>query len=278
MMKKIILFLVLLTSYFIGTAQYAAGPGMIIGRTFWFGAKIGSGLVLNQYQDRDYKDDYDFSALPNYNAGLVFIVSGSDKYGLYSELNFERRFRKVSTSPLSELPFVESTADYNFLTLPLIMQLTKKIDPRWTVHAGLGPQVSMWLGGDVRIQADELREFSPGGEFTIPYKVRKSPAPESDLAMYVPNANRFQYGLVASVGTMFDVKEFQRIFIDARLVWAHSNMGFNEGSSGILTEYYENVEFRQHSLSVHIGYVFGYDPMVARKGKSTIPGGKKKRK
>lgn len=253
-------------------------PTLTVGQAFWFGAKIGSGLLLNDYQSKTYKDTYNFTSDPSFNAGIIFGYSGSPKYGVHTELYFEQTHRKLTEDPDADILPLISEATYNHLVIPVLMQYKLSIDPRWKVFAAGGPRIGYWLGGNLDITSDELTEFGPSDMISYKIKPRSLNGGEPlEGTLYVEKPNRLQYGLIVSIGTMFDVKEYQRIIADVRLTWMHSNYGFNDGNDPILSEYSENYEFRQHSLMFNLGYVFGYDPVFARKGKSTQKRKTKKR-
>jgi hypothetical protein len=253
-------------------------PTLTVGQAFWFGAKIGSGLLLNDYQSKTYKDTYNFTSDPSFNAGIIFGYSGSPKYGVHTELYFEQTHRKLTEDPDAGIRPLTSEATYNHLVIPVLMQYKLSIDPRWKVFAAAGPRIGYWLGANLDITSDELREFGETNMISYKIKPRSLGGGEPEEgAIYIEKPNRLQYGLILSLGTMFDVGEYQRIIVDARLTWMHSNYGFNDGNEPILSEYQENYEFRQHALMFNLGYVFGYDPIVARKGKSTQKRKTKKR-
>jgi hypothetical protein len=277
-MKRTIILFLLLTVAHLGFSQLNSGSTMVVGRSYWGGIKIGGGLVLNQYQDPKYKDLYNFNSKPSYNGGIVFAVYGSDSYGLHTELNYERRFRKVQNEPGEEIPNIVSDASFNYLSLPIMMQFRKNFDPKWAVFAAAGPQISTWIGGKTKIESDELREFSNSSMVEMEYLVKKSPKDGPLVVMYLPNANRFQLGIVFAVGTMFEFREYQRVSLDFRLLWNHTNLAFNEGNTDILVAYDENLEFRQHSLTVNLAYIIGHDPQFAKKGKSTFKPPKRRKK
>lgn len=254
-------------------------PTLTVGQAFWFGAKVGAGFLLNDYQSKTYKDTYNFTSDPSFNAGIVFGYSGSPKYGVHTELYFQQTHRKLTEDPDADILPIISEVTYNHLVIPVLMQYKLSIDPRWKVFASAGPRIGYWLGGNVDITSDELVEF--GDSDMISYKLKPRSAGTDgnlpDNTLFIEKPNRLQYGLIFSVGTMFDVAEYQRVIADVRLTWMHSNYGFNDGNDPILSEYEENYEFRQHSLMFSLGYVFGYDPVFARKGKSTQKRKTKKR-
>jgi len=255
-------------------------PTLTIGQAFWFGAKVGAGFLLNDYQSKTYKDTYNFTSDPSYNVGIIFGYSGSPKYGVHTELYFQQMHRKLTEDPDADILPLTSEATYNHLVIPVLMQYKLAIDPRWKVFAQGGPRFGYWLGGNLDITSDELSEFFTSD--MISYTIRPRPGDregdDNTENVFVAKPNRLQYGLIFSVGTMFDVKEYQRIIADVRITWMHSNYGINQEGETLLAEYDENYEFRQHSLMFNLGYVFGYDPIYARKGKSTQKRkGKKKR-
>lgn len=286
-MRRIFLIILILSGFKCSTTygqrkqqpRISSVPTITVGQAFWFGAKVGAGFLLNDYQSKTYKDTYNFTSDPSFNAGIVFGYSGSPKYGVHTELYFQQTHRKLTEDPDADILPLVSEATYNHLVIPVLMQYKLSIDPRWKVFAAAGPRLGYWLGGNLDITSDELVEFGDSDMISYSIKARPQRSNEDTESrnLYIAKPNRLQYGLIVSIGTMFDMKEYQRIVADVRLTWMHSNYGFNDDSQPVLSEYEENFEFRQHSLMFSLGYVFGYDPVFARKGKSTQKRKNKKR-
>jgi len=69
---------------------------------------------------------------------------------------------------------------------------------------------------------------------------------------------------------LFGINQTQRIMLDLRYSFGHSNMAFNRGSDlGQLFAYDENLEYTHQMMMVSVAYLFGYDIQAKKKGKST---------
>ncbi|MEP2026458.1 hypothetical protein, partial [Reichenbachiella sp.] len=158
---------------------------------------------------------------------------------------------------------------------------------RFKVFVEAGPRLSWWLGGKGSIVSDETEENASVLGQAVDYDVLflNEEMDEINTGDYndkliVTKPNRLQYALDFGVGWLFDITPSQRVIVDAKFSWAHSNMAFNEGVAfSNINEYKEDMEYRSHMLMISVAYMFGYNPALTTKGKSTSNvGGKKAKK
>ena len=237
---------------------------------FWFGVKSGIQLINQVYQEEGYTDIYNLKDnIINWHVGGVFNYTTSDKYSIHTELLYERVRRETTSSP--DTIFVDSELTYHFITAPVMFRVQFGRTPiRYYINAG--PQIRYWVTGKGRMMADELFENSESG--TRNYRIRfKDSSDNPDLSDYfVPNPNRVQYAFAVGGGVVLDLfNRSQRLMIDGRYSFGHSNMGFNRGTEpSQLSTYGENFEFRDNTITISLAYLFGFNPMDVRQGASTI--------
>lgn len=273
-MKRLLLFVLLLIS-FSSQAQ------------FWVGPKIGGQLIFPGYQSESHKDTFNISTSVNWHAGLAFDYSTESSFEVHTELLYMRVNNKTTAKPIYPDQTLESKTVNHFLTAPLMARVVFMKNSRFKVFVEAGPRLSWWLGGSGSVISDETEENAsvPGTPVDFNVTFINQELEEINVGDYtdkliVTKPNRLQYALDLGVGWLFDITPTQRAIVDAKVSWAHSNMAFNDGSAfSNITTYDEDLEYRSHMFVVSVSYMFGYNPALTTKGKSTSNvGGKKAKK
>ena len=116
-----------------------------------------------------------------------------------------------------------------------------------------------------------------GGE-SIDYTVVFNEANSLQNQKSIVDANRLQYGLSAGAGFYMDVFGGDRMLFELRYNYSHSHLGLNGVSNDFenMLSYYENFEYRNHSLTLSVGYLLFYNSQLKRKGSSSIKPKKRK--
>jgi hypothetical protein len=244
---------------------------------YWFGPRVGLQRTDFIYQDSEYKKD-SFNVSNHFGGqyGLMVIYQASEKYAVSGELFYEQISKKVTNKEDDEIPIYSQTS-FRYLSLPFSLRWNFGKEPVFFYVAG-GPKLSYWLGGSGEILLDEFNQ-SKTIEDPIPYSVKFKREKGGDFdRRAVVEANRVQYGLQVSTGMYFDVVSGGRILVDLRYAFGHSNMAFNGNTDYTYSEYEENFEFRNYTLSATIAYLFEYDVALQRKGSSTNRNSKKIKK
>jgi len=241
---------------------------------FWVGPKFGGQLATHNYQSKTRLDSFDIKSDFNFHAGIAIDYQTEGRFGVHTEITYLRMGTQVVNKDMTAagalLDIVDSRATHHFLTAPMLARVVFGTGQlKFFVNAG--PRLSYWLGSSGNIEADELIE---AGEMDIDYKVVYGSfnefIGESNIQI-IESPNRLQYALDIGGGIMFDISEEQRIMLDLRYSFGHSNMAFNEGNSlADLAEYQEDMEYRSNMFMFSVAYLIGYSPSMQKKGKSSI--------
>ncbi|MFY0628214.1 MAG: PorT family protein [Reichenbachiella sp.] len=257
---------------------------------FWIGPKAGITYTNNVYDDYTYKARYNVSQDINWHAGLSMDYDSDGRFVVHSELTYERVGNNVSN--LSSEPKLEASSVYHFLSLPMMVRIIFS-GRRSAVkfYGQAGPRMKFWLAGNGQTEADEFEENGFNG---LAYNVRFKNVEDRDdsgitdpdesglrqgAEFIVHKPNRVQYSLDIGGGMFMDLSNGQRLSVDAKFSWGHSNMGFNVEGDGLnLPTFDEDIEYSHNMLTLSVAYLFYFDPIMARKGKSTDGTKKKKYK
>ena len=264
-MKRNLIAGVLLLSSFWSYSQY------------WFGPKIGLNYIDHVYQESTYeKDSFNVPENFNFQAGVAISYTATGLYSVYGELLYERYGKKV-TDRQTDGEIVKTEMTNHFISAPVMLRVTLGRIP-FHYYVNGGPRLSYWLGGSGKQDLAEFEEFltdEDGNPLIVDYNVtfNSSNALAGDRSTaFVSKPNRLQFGLTAGGGIILDVKGENRLQIDFRYTWVHSNMGTNNGTEDINFEnetYRENFEYYHNIATVGVAYLFGYNSDLKRKGKST---------
>lgn len=254
---------------------------------FWFGPKFGTQIIIPQYQSKTHSDTFKLASKVNWHAGIALDYSTEGHFEVHTEIVYAR----VNNRTRAKSPFPDQSLDNktvnHFLTAPMMARVVFMKNSRFKVFVEAGPRLSWWLGGKGSILSDETEENAselgkPQNYDILFLKEDMADINPSDYnnKLIVTKPNRLQYALDFGVGWLFDITPTQRAIVDAKFSWAHSNMAFNEGVAfSNITEYKEDMEYRSHMLMISVAYMFGYNPALNVKGKSTSNvGGKKAKK
>lgn len=231
---------------------------------YWFGPRVGMHRVDHIYQESTYATD-SFSVKPDYNYqfGIIFDYTASDRYSVHTEINYERietdLENKIGTA-------VRSAMNNSFISVPLMLRVSFGRQPsHWYVNGG--PKLSYWLGGSGDIYEASFDEFpnSPD-KYKIVFAQSKSNASTKKA---VVDGNRVQYALALGAGSYLDLAIGGRLNFDLRYSFGHSNMGFNRNQDFVVGNYTENFKYRNFMLSASVGYILEYNAQLQRKGGST---------
>ena len=261
---------------------------------YWIGPKIGYHYTIHDYQDDNYRDDYNISANHNFELGVAITYTATNRYAVHGELYYEGIGNRVRNK--SDF-VVDSKSNFYYLSAPILFRITMGHAPvHWYLNGG--PKVSLWLGGRGQLANGDLSEFEPNkldkdGYFNYRVGFKRSAAEGvTNGVYYVNEANRIQYALTVGGGFYMDLANGARMMFDFRYNWGHSNMGFNlspqdqdgtfimaGNNTNIPTAgYLENYEYTNNTLSFSVAYMFEYNTDFKRKGSSTSSEAKKTKK
>ena len=258
---------------------------------YWFGPKIGLNYIDHVYQESTYESDTSFSVPRNFNfqAGVAVSYSAGGIYSVYGELLYERIGKEVTDSETGG-QLIKAEMTNHFISAPVMLRVTLGRLP-FHYYVNGGPRLSYWLGGNgsklTPGSAEFLEEefFDENGnpiplEYKVTFNQAKAQATDfSNKKAFVSEPNRLQFGLTVGGGIILDVFDHNRLQIDFRYTWVHSNMGLNSDDDDSFFEYEdaaidgtgtrENFEYYHNIATIGIAYMWGYNSNLRRKGKST---------
>lgn len=259
---------------------------------YWFGPKVGVSYIDHVYQESSYeKDSFNVPNNLNFQAGLAVSYSATGMYSVYGELLYERVGKSV-TDKLTDGSLVQSKMTNHFISVPVMLRVSLGRLP-FHYYINGGPRLGYWLGGNGNIKTAGSGEFleaefldEDGNPLPLEYSItfNNSKAQETDFSnkkAFVSRPNRLQFGLTAGAGIFLDVFGENRLQIDFRYTWVHSNMANNgpEDDTFLNGEAYrENFEYYNNIGTISIAYLVGYNSNLRRKGKSTNKDSNKKKK
>lgn len=274
-MKHLLFFLTIVCCGFSSSAQY------------WFGPKFGLSHIDHVYQESAYeKDTFDIPTDFNWQAGIVFNYSATDRYAVYGEIYYEKIYKSLKDQATGG-QLVKTNMTNHFLTIPVMLRVTLGTVP-FHYYINGGPRLSYWLAGKGSHELAEFEEFPPvsdeeGNPLPVDYKLTfksSNAAPDNPSTAFVDKPNRLQFGLTLGGGIYFDLQTGGRLQVDFRMNWVHSNMGTNSINDVNLVRetHRENLEYYHRISTISVAYLFGYNSELKKKGRSTIKESNKKKK
>ncbi|MEP1096277.1 MAG: outer membrane beta-barrel protein [Cyclobacteriaceae bacterium] len=271
-MKKSLSVIILLVVFQTANAQY------------WFGPKIGINYINPIYQEDSFEDElYDVENDLDFQFGFALNYTATDLYSVYTEIIYERMDRRLTNQESNPILSI-SNASNSFITIPVMLRVSLGRLP-FHYYVNGGPKISYWLASKGEVVLSSFEEnIDPETNEVIPltYKVTFNSKKENgDDLLLMSNPNRLQFGLAAGAGAFFDLATGARLMVDFRYTFGHSNLGFDTiGDSFDFPDdlYVESFEYTMNTLSVSVGYLFGYNSQFKRKGRSTDKESNRKKK
>jgi hypothetical protein len=130
-----------------------------------------------------------------------------------------------------------------------------------------GPNISYWLGGKGKF-ANTQYIMNGGEEFS--YQIGFDERDANEGKLYIQSPNRLQFGLDIGTGVMWPISRSQKIMVELKYGYGHTNMGQANSSALGSRHYSDNMEASSHVISLSGAYLFDFNLRGWRKGKSTI--------
>ncbi|WP_109830614.1 outer membrane beta-barrel protein [Reichenbachiella versicolor] len=274
---------------------------------FWFGPIVGGHLSYYDFLDPKREDYVDVAAQVSYHAGLAMDYSTESAFEVHGELRYTNI--RINTNGFADVFGIdpdtgaptEETVSVNvarsemvnhMLTMPIMARLILFQRSKIKFLGEVGPQLSYWLASTGTLRADGLVE---SGQEKIDQKVKfgtfdeVQESVEDNTSFVVSKPNRLQYGLGVGFGALWDITPERRVIVDAKYFIGHSIMAFNDGNGGVMAPadpddltipnelgYVEDTEYQTNVFSISVAYMFGWNPVLNRKGRSTSSVGRKK--
>ncbi len=221
------------------------------------GPKMGIHVGQVKYDKESFQDQLDPDLRIGYNAGFGITFPVTEPVSLHVEVLLANKGKSINI-PLESL---KNTADYYYMEMPIMMRY--KILPQEGIFVGIGPNLSYWLSGSGKIS--NIEETSEPIEYDISFA-----SDGGATSMMTPQANRFQMGLLVSIGALLKAGEDRMLLAEIRLEMGHSH--FAEPSGGTLesVEFFDNMESKHQLISFNLGYFWALHKKSAKKRSHTF--------
>jgi long-subunit fatty acid transport protein len=221
----------------------------------WVGPKIGLQLAkaVPDQQERRYGEKFTSSYKPGYTFGLDVNYEVNRTFSLETGLLYSRKGKIITQQAL---PNQQNAATYHHLDLPLLLRTTFGRGFRqWYLNAGAN--VSYWLAGRGSIQADGVDRD---------YRIRFSPGISQREDIYLPNANRLQFGLDFGAGLIFKMGPYERLSVDFKYTLGQTDLS-QSATSENAQKYFDRFRTTNHVISISTAYQFKINTGPSKKRK-----------
>jgi hypothetical protein len=240
------------------------------------GPVAGGQLSWTKFDNEDYYDSYSVKPVWGFHGGATLSLKVRNRFFLHGSLLYSTKGRIVEGK---NDPFLRNKVTYNYIEIPLVYAVDfrgRMGSKEFKYYAGLGPNVSYWLGGKGKLYNSDLEESTEFRSRDLSYHIvfRKDPALVGPDEMNVSEPNRIQLGLNIATGIVLEPGVNQKFLLMVRYELGHSFLS-RKGNGTFVPTYYEDVlQARNKGIRVSISYLVDLRTEDRKKGKSTIRRGK----
>jgi len=233
------------------------------------GPVVGGNYSWASFADKDLKDTYKTSGVFGFHAGGQLSFRVKKRFFLHTQVVYSTKGRKLTADDGGQFA---SSVKYNFIEMPIVYSIDFKVKTNnsreFKYFLGVGPNISYWLGGNGSITDGYLKESNID---KLHYKIafKSDDEPQSDNEMMVTEPNRFQLGLNAAAGLVFEPADRQRVMVTFRYELGHTNLARSAGTLN-QTFYQDPLQSRNQGFRLSVAYLYDLKTADRNKGKSTI--------
>jgi hypothetical protein len=235
------------------------------------GIKAGASVNWVKPEDESFLDTVNVNPVPGFDVGGAISFKVKDRYFLHTEYVYSQK-GKILKGEID--PDLHDEVKYHHIEVPILFtmhfkgHLSKTREFKW--YAGVGPNVSYFLGGNGVINSGEHKEnYSAPTEYSIEFGSRKDTY-HPEIVFY-PEANRFQFGLNFGAGLLFEPGQSNKVMVYFRYEVDQTRIGRSLADYQRPNNYDDNLRSRNRAFKVSIIYMteFNLDKKSRNKGKST---------
>lgn len=185
------------------------------------------------------------------------------RFGVKAELGYSRKVSKLQDDSLGyENKLNLHLADFSLIAYyryPITMGKLKS-----ELYFGAGPNISYWMGSDGSLTTSS-------GTTNYPVVMSGEPAATMET-MYMTSTNRWQLGLDIGAGIMLPITRAQRLLLELRANIGFTSLGEPESMVNFQGQNYSDTGLltqKLHSLTLSASYVFSYNLLESKLGRST---------
>ncbi len=237
----------------------------------YVGPVAGGQISWTKLDNRDYYNFYKIKPVLGYHGGANLSLKVRNRFFLHASFLYSTKGKKVEGRAD---PLLKNVVRYNFIEVPVIYAVDFRAQigkgKAFKYYFGLGPNISYWLGGKGKLynsDLDENADFSSRDlEYTIVF--RKDADQARTDQMNVSEPNRFQLGLNAASGLVFEPGRNQRVLLMIRYELGHSFFSKTSNGTFIPTYYEDLLQSRSKGLKISLSYMIDLHVQDRKRGKS----------
>lgn len=231
---------------------------------FYIGPKFGLNVYKSKFNFPEDEEFFDQKWKLGYQIGGAFDLPLENIFHFHPELYYSRKGKKTEIIGTG----ITNNATYNFIEAPIYLRMSFEGGQgeagTFYYHIDIGPTISYWLGGKGTLDAG-----GPTFDYTIKFGETEDDAP--DNAMYITDANRWQWGLSIGFGTTYPVVRHQFVNVDLRIGIGGTHLAGLDGEAHLpILGFVDSLDVSFLEISLSGSYVFEIDWAQTKKGKSTI--------
>lgn len=232
------------------------------GQIFSLGIKAGPSITTGRFKDSDLRDTYSNKIKFGYTAGGFISFPLAKDYSFVAETGFSRKGKKLKIKNEGWI----NNAAFNFIDFSMALRKSFNYqirpDIRSKIFFNIGPNIEYWLNGKGKLEV--------AGD-TRTYAIIFDPDPNaiSNSNLY-ENPNRWLFGIDFGVGLDAPITPSQRVSAELRFTFGQTNLGKDNSSSTIeILGFQDDLRMNLKTLSLTVGYAFGFDLKESKMGRST---------
>lgn len=233
------------------------------------GPAAGGQYSWTTFGEKDNKNLYHVEPVFGYHMGGHVSFRVRKRFFLHTSLLYSTKGKRVEGKVDLML---KNQVRYSFIDIPVLYTVDFKArvgrSKEFKYFAGIGPNISYWLGGKGTVSSSDLDEAMISEQ---PYRIvfRKKKEIGND-EMNVEDPNRIQLGLNLGAGVSFEPYGFRRVIFLVRYEMGHSYLS-GTGNGKFVQTYYEDV-LRMRNNGIRLSLIYQIDLRVEerKRGKSTL--------
>jgi len=233
-----------------------------VAQNFSLGLKAGPSITRAFFADKDAASDFKSKVKVGFSAAGVIQFPLKKQFAFVTEAGYAVKGRTIS--------FNEDTwknkATYQFVDLSMALrksfnlQIKKNVPTRCFFN--VGPNIEYWLNGKGKIITQAL---------STNYSVVFNKIPDGNIRNnYLTEVNRWFFGMDLGIGADANITKTQRVLVELRFTYGHTNMGKKNGNSTIdILGFEDNIKANFKTLTLSGCYFLDLDRRKSKFGKST---------
>jgi len=233
------------------------------------GPVVGTGISWVRFHEKESRKFYKQTPVPGWMGGVDVSFMVRKSFYMHTALIYSRKGKRLTSDQSPDLK--QKEVDHH-IDMPILFTHEFKVKMgRYKVvklYAGIGPNLSYWLGGRGTLNTSQLLE---DGYPPIRYRIGFKEDAGNPSVATVHGANRLQLGLNISLGADFEPWGYHKVYVNLRYELGHSYLAKGGPTTfpGV-NDYSDDVQARNMGLRLSAAYLIDLKTSERKKGKSTM--------